>query len=292
MDKKASESIRNISLLKIRVVRNPRQHFDQESIAGLAQSIKGRGLQQPIIVEPGKGDWFELVSGERRLRAHQQLGRKQIKAIVRARSNHNGRERFLDAIIENDQREDMNAIERARAYRVLRDEYGMTARAIAVSIGKAETYIGNYLLLTDLEEEIQVMIEKGFWKDPRLARGLLHIEDATVRLELARRLFKQRVSLKGCLAAVERTLQAVNTGKVDFKRGTPALKLANADQRPMQWDMLRQLGQLPAWELVVHAAEQTCQACPLRSIASRQTCRDCGAVDMLRKMMEAGHGRH
>lgn len=238
-------TVKDIPITKIRVERNPRTRFDEESLAGLAQSIKGRGLQQPIILEPDKKDTFILVSGERRLRAHKQLGRKTIQAIIRARSNHNGRERFVDAIIENDQRADMNPIELGQAYKVLRDEYKMSVRDISKRIGKSEAHIGNHLTLTDLDKEIQDMIEQGFYKDIRLARGLLKIEDSQVRVGLAHRLFKQKVQLNGCLKAVERTIQMMTaTSKpkgVDFKRGTPALKLAevDADQQPMRWDMLR-----------------------------------------------------
>jgi ParB family transcriptional regulator, chromosome partitioning protein len=287
-------AVKDVPITKIRVERNPRTRFDEESLAELAQSIKGRGLHQPIILEPGKKGTFVLVSGERRLRAHKQLGKTTIQAIIRARSNHNGRERFVDAIIENDQRADMNPIELGQAYRVLREEYQMTVREISEKIGKRETHIFNLLLLTDLDKEIQDMIEQGFYKDIRLARGLLKIEDSQVRIGLANRLFTQKVQLKGCLNAVERTLQAmVSTSKgkaVDFKRGTPALKMADVDgtHEPMRWDMLRQLGRVPAWPLVVHTAEQTCRECSLRNIASISTCRDCPAVEMLRKMVEAG----
>ena len=288
-----TDTVKDVPITKIRIERNPRTRFDEEALAGLAQSIKGRGLQQPIILEPGKKGTFILVSGERRLRAHKQLGKITIKAIIRARSNHNGRERFVDAIIENDQRADMNPIELGQAYKVLRDEFQMSVRDISKRIGKSEAHIFNLLLLTDLDKEIQDMIEQGWYKDYRLARGLLKITDRQVRIGLANRLFKHKVQLNGCLNAVERTLQMISSkaGRkpVDFKRGTPALKLADVDarQQPMKWGMLQQLGQVPAWSLVVRSAEHTCQECPLRDIASRSTCSDCGAVSMLRTLVEA-----
>src|SRR5919106_6273324 len=118
-------TVKDVLIKKIRVGRNPRTRFDEVSLAGLAGSIKSRGLQQPVVVEPER-DGFILVSGERRLRAHKKLGKTTIKAIIRAKSNHNGRERFIDAIIENDQREDMTPMELGRAYQVLHDEYKMT----------------------------------------------------------------------------------------------------------------------------------------------------------------------
>ena len=284
-------TLQKILITKIVVERNPRKRFDEESLAELAQSIQSRGLQQPIIVEPGPAeDTFVLVSGERRLRAHKKLGKTKIQALVRARSNHDGRERFLDAVIENDQREEMTAIELAHAYRALSDEYDMSVRDISKRIGKSEFKISRLIQLTFLDQEIQDLIERGFWKDYRLASLLLKITDKMVRVELAKRLFTQKVSLKGSLKAVERTIQemATSTGKfTDFHEGTPALKIVGAVKQPMHWNMLMQLGQLPPWKLVVLNAEQTCEQCPIRSIASKSNCKDCGAVHLLRRMMEA-----
>lgn len=290
---KTPDSICEIPIAKIHLGRNPRTNFDNENLQSLAQSIRKRGLKQPIVVEPDRGGYL-LVMGERRLRSHQLLGKTHITAIVRARSNHNGRERFLDALLENQQREEMTPMDTARAYQVLNEEYLMSVRQISQKIGKTEKAISDLLILTKLDEEIQQMIDQGFWKDPRLARGLLNIKDSGTRVALARRLFKNKVSLKSCLVAVERTQRAVKESarakKIDPKSGTPSLQLAEAQDKPLRWDMLRQVGKLPAWELVVVSAERTCQACPLRSNASRFTCADCGAVDMLRRLMEVGSG--
>jgi len=279
----------DIPIAKIHLGRNPRTRFDSEKLKELAQSIKARGSQQPIVVEPYyKG--YRLVMGERRLRAHQLLKRTTIQAYVRSRTNHNGRERFLDAVIENDQREDMTAMETARAYQVLKVEYDMTAREISKKTGRSETVIGNLLKLTELEEEIQGMIDEGLWHDSRFVLGLLRIEDPATRVALAGQLWKHRASLKACLKAVEEAHQMARelarAKKIDRKSGSPARILAEAQERPARWDMLRQLGRVPEWDLVVHAAEQTCESCPLRSMASRVTCEDCGAVAMLRKMTE------
>lgn len=282
----------DIPIDQIHLGRNPRMKFDRTKLEELARSIQERGQHQPVTVEPdGKG--YLLVMGERRLRAHQLLGKTTIQAYVRARSNHNGRERFLDALVENDQREDMTAMDRARAYQTLQDEYGMTAREISKKTGRSETIIGNYLLLTDLDLEIQKLIDEGFWHDVRLARGLLSIRDKDDRVELACRLWKRRVSLKGCLKAVmdaNRLTGQLQRSKKIIK-GSPARQLAEAEVKPTGWDMLKQLGRVPDWDLVVRSAEATCAACPLRSMASRVTCEECGAVTMLRQMMEAAHAQ-
>lgn len=284
-----ANTYQNVPIARIHLGRNPRTKFDPKTLEELAQSIKERGQHQPIVVEP-HADGYLLIMGERRLRAHQLLGRKTIKAYIRERSNHNGRERFLDALVENDQREDMTAMDRARAYQVLKTEYGMSTREISKKTGKSETVIGNYLMLVQLDEEIQAMIDEGLWHDPRFARGLLQIQDKPTRVELARQLWTRRVSLKGCLRAIgdAHRLAGVlaKAKKLDPRKGAPARQLAEAEVKPRKWDMLKQLGRLPAWELVVHSAERTCDMCPLREMASRITCEECGAVSMLRTLME------
>ena len=290
---KTSQSITQIPIQKIRIAHNPRKRFTEESLQGLAQSIKERGFQQPIIVEPSeKAGWFELVSGERRIRAHKLLGIDTIDAIVRGRSNHNGRERFIDAILENDQREDMTAVELGQAFLFLQIEHKMTARDIAVQLGKTEPYVYNHLLLTKLEPEIQEMIEDGLWKDPRFVRGLLSIKDSETRLQFARRLFDHKVSLRGCLNPLTQLNRMTSPANKTMKKGTPAMILSGADaaRQPARWNILKQLEKVPAWDVVVRSAERTCADCPLRSIASHVTCSDCGAVTMLRIMMEAGRG--
>jgi ParB/RepB/Spo0J family partition protein len=283
-------TLKTIPINKIVKGRNPRKRFDEEAMRELALSIKEHGLLQPIVVEPHKNNTYVLVMGERRLRAHELLRRTNIKAVIRDRTNHNGRERFIDAFIENDQRVDMNPIERAKAYQALIDEYHMSVRDISKQTGKTEAMIGNFLVLTRLDPEIQEMIEEGFWKDPRVARGLLEIENPKIRVELAKRLWQQKLTLAGSLLAIERTKVAIETTSHKHKPvagRVPVIELAKAEQKPMRWDSMRQLGKLPEWDLVVHAATQTCEACPLRDIASEFNCSDCASVFLLRKLMEA-----
>lgn len=289
-------SIKLIPIAQIVKGRNPRKYFDPDELQELALSIKEQGLLQPIIVEPNAKNTYILVAGERRLRAHEILRRNNIKAIVRGRTNHNGRERFLHAIVENDQRVDMNPMERADAYQCLLDDYRMSIRDISKATGKAEVVIGNFVVLKKLDVEIQDMIRNGFWKDPRIARGLLQIEDKQVRVALAERLWKHKVSLSGCLLAIGKTInfsnqktkskqraKAVRTGKAV----TPVIEYAKAEVKPLRWDALKQLGRVPDWDVTVTAAISTCQACPLLDIASQFNCADCAAVSMLRYMTEA-----
>lgn len=284
-----SDTIKHIDIVLIKKGRNPRMRFHREKLEDLAASIREHGLIQPIVLEP-VGNGYELVAGERRLRAHELLGLTEINSIIRERTDHNGRERYISALVENIQREDMNPVEQAHAYQVLIDEYAMSVRDISKKIGKVEATIYNSLLLTKLEIEIQEMIEDGFWKDPRFVRGLLEIEDSKTRIALAERLFKNKVSLNGCLAAVGKAKkiikEASKPARNTYRRGTPAFGFADEPVKPLRWDAMRQAGKVPEWELVVHSVQKTCKNCALRDIANEINCRDCPTVYLVRTLME------
>jgi hypothetical protein len=158
-----------------------------------------------------------------------------------------------------------------------------------------------------LDPPIQEMIRQGFWSDQRLVRGLLQIPDPKIRIGLAERLHKERVNLKGCWAAVEGTLASLQApalrrpgrpcknpteGTPSVRRNkyssdqVPAMEIAEVTAKSMRWDALKQLGQVPAWELVVTAAGNTCQACPLRDAASPLNCDGCAAVTLLQRLAQ------
>jgi ParB family chromosome partitioning protein len=294
---KATNKLLDIPIIKIRTGRNPRKTFHEESLRELADSIREHGLTEPIVVEPdGKG--YILVAGERRLRATKLAGLVTIPSIVRASSNHNGRERFVLSIVENEQREDMNQMDRAEAYQSLRDEFGMSVSKIAQKVGRNVQVIYNFLLLTKLDDQIKELLRAGWLKDARLANALLTIPDADTRVNLAKRLYANKVSLKGCLAACARTSEMLmvaprRAGRPSMK-GTPALALAAEQSRvdadethaPPRWNLLKQMGKAPEWSMVAASANETCVACPLKDIASPINCKDCGAVYLLQRLME------
>ena len=128
----------------------PREDFDQQSIEELAQSIKGKGVIQPLLVRR-KGDNYELIAGERRLRAANSLGLKEIPIIVRDVSDQDSLEL---ALIENVQREDLNPIEEAHAFQHLMDKFQVTQEKISEVLGKARSTITNTLGLLKLPHEI------------------------------------------------------------------------------------------------------------------------------------------
>jgi ParB family transcriptional regulator, chromosome partitioning protein len=143
-----------------RIERNPHQPrsaFEEGALAELAASIATHGVLQPVIVtETLEG--YRLVAGERRLRAAQLAGLERIPAVIRQASEQDQLEL---ALVENLQRADLNAMEAARAYRQLRDLFGLTNEAIADQVGKARPTITNTLRLLDLEPEVQAAIEAG-----------------------------------------------------------------------------------------------------------------------------------
>jgi ParB family chromosome partitioning protein len=143
-----------------RIERNPyqpRTTFAEEALAELAASIAAHGVLQPVLVTETL-DGYRLVAGERRLRAAQMAGLERIPALIRQA----GEQDLLElALVENLQRTDLNAMEAARAYRQLRDLFGLTNEAIADHVGKARPTVANTMRLLDLEPEVQDAIEAG-----------------------------------------------------------------------------------------------------------------------------------
>ena len=136
----------------------PRTRFTPEKIQELAQSIKEKGIIQPVIVRAIDLDRFELIAGERRLRAAKFLGLEEIPAIVRRVADADVLEM---SIIENIQREELNSIEEAKAYRRLTQEFGLTQDAIAQRVGKDKSSISNLLRILNLPEKIQEFLERN-----------------------------------------------------------------------------------------------------------------------------------
>lgn len=133
----------------------PRTYFDEAALAELAESIRTRGVIQPIIVRPRPDGGYQLVAGERRWRAAQKAQLHQIPALV---SDLDDREVTALALIENLQREDLNPVEEARAYRRLADEEGMTQAEIAAMVDKSRSHVANLQRLLDLPEDVLALV--------------------------------------------------------------------------------------------------------------------------------------
>ena len=180
----------------------PRQAVDDARLEELAQSIRAHGVIQPIVVtkrEDGAG--FEIIAGERRWRAAQRAGLLKVPVVVREMSRT---KRLEVALIENIQREDLNPIEAAAAYRRLADDFGMTQQQIAEAVGKERATVANYQRLLGLPAEVQTDVAAG-----RLtmghARALAGLGDAGDQLAVARRIREGDLSVRDAEALVKRT---------------------------------------------------------------------------------------
>ena len=170
----------------------PRTVFDEESIAALAQSIGQVGLIQPLVVRKS-GPFYELVAGERRLRACKSLGMTTVPCIVQ--EDVEEEESAMMALIENLQREDLNIMEEAAGYRTLMEEHGMTQDQVASRVGKSRPVVANALRLLNLPQEVAQMVREGRLSAGH-ARALLSIGDASLQKEIAARAAEGAVTVR------------------------------------------------------------------------------------------------
>lgn len=185
-----------ISKLKISLVDpkrdQPRKHFDKEALEQLAASINENGLLQPILVrEYGEGR-YQIIAGERRFRASKIAGLTEIPAIVLERDD---RRAAQIALIENIQREDLNPIEEALAYRALAGEYNMTQEELSEKVGKSRSAIANSVRLLDLPDEILTMVASKELSAGH-ARTLLGVQDKDAMILLAQRTVEEELSVR------------------------------------------------------------------------------------------------
>jgi ParB family transcriptional regulator, chromosome partitioning protein len=193
----------------------PRQHFVKERIEELAQSIREHGLLEPIVVRrvPGQ-DRFEIIAGERRWRAAQRAGLKEVMVVVK---DVTPKAAFELALIENVQREDLNPVELAEALGRLLKEHGYTQEQLAERLGKDRTTIANSLRLMKLPERVRSRVIKGELSEGH-ARALLGVADPSRMEELAERVLRGRMSVRQCEALV-RGVKAKKGGKASAAGG-------------------------------------------------------------------------
>ncbi len=188
-----SSSINEIELSKIKPnPEQPRSVFEQESLEELAASIRSLGVIQPITLKETGTDQYMIISGERRYRASLLAEKTTIPAYIRTAADDNVVEM---ALIENIQREDLNAIEIALAYQKLIENYGLTQEKLSERIGKKRATIANYLRLLKLPAEIQVGL-KNKRIDMGHARALIPVEDPEVQLALYEQILSEGLSVR------------------------------------------------------------------------------------------------
>jgi len=185
----------------------PRSRFDEAAIQELAASIRSSGVLQPVLVRKYGGDGYQLVAGERRLRAASLAGMDRIPAVVK---EFDDREMLEVALIENVQREDLNPIEEAKAYQLLADRTKLTHDQISERVGKQRASISNSLRLLLLPVEVQDMVSRGTLTAGH-ARSLLGLESAGDQLAAARYVNAKGFSVRRTEAYVRRRLRRQHT---------------------------------------------------------------------------------
>jgi ParB family chromosome partitioning protein len=179
----------------------PRTKFHERQLEELAQSIKENGIVQPILIRKINGSRYQIVAGERRWRAAQQAGLQRIPAIVRDVAD----DKMLElALIENIQRQELNAIEEAQAYKRLIDTLGLTQEVVAQRVGRDRTFVTNYLRLLRLPEDIQALVEENKISMGH-ARALLGLDDPEKQRNLARTVVEKSLSVR----ETERTIKKI-----------------------------------------------------------------------------------
>ncbi len=212
----------------------PRTVFRPEELKELADSMREQGLLQPVLVVRAKGGHYELISGERRLRAAQTLQWTAIPAIVKASATP--REQAEWAIIENVQRDDLNPMEEARAYKRLLDEFQMTQEEVAQKVGRERSTVANSLRLLKLPVEVQTLLENGALQMGH-ARALLAVGSPEAQKALG-----QKAALEGwSVRAVEKAGQERATA-IGGARRNPARRGADTELAAIEEKMRRKLG--------------------------------------------------
>ena len=199
----AAENGKDVSTLRISDIEpnrdQPRKDFDEEAMLQLADSIREHGVLQPILVRPIDTDRFQIVAGERRWRASRMAGLTEIPAVVREMTED---EMMQLAMIENLQREDLNAIEEALGYKLLIDRYDMTQDEVSKRVGRSRPAIANALRLLNLPEKTAKMVRNGDLSAGH-ARALLSAEDENFINELAEKIVKTGMSVREVERAVK-----------------------------------------------------------------------------------------
>ena len=210
---------------------NPRKDFRDEELAELAESIRSKGLVQPIIVRPAAAGGYEIVAGERRWRAAQKAGLHTVPVIARDLTD---KEVLELAIIENVQRADLNAIEEATGYRELIERFSYSQEQLSDIIGKSRSHVANTLRLLKLPEAVQAMVQDGRLTAGH-ARALVGRDDAEA---IARRILDENLNVR----QVEALVQDGGAAETESSGGGRSVREKDADTRSFERELSAVLG--------------------------------------------------
>ena len=224
-----SSTINEIAIEQIEANPNqPRREFDPEALQELASSIREMGIITPITLRQVDTNKFQIIAGERRWRASQMAGLKSIPAYIRTINDENVMEM---ALVENIQREDLNAVEIALAYQHLVDSTGMTQEKISERVGKSRTAVTNYLRLLKLPAQVQMALQNKTI-DMGHARALLSLDSPAMQIKLFKEIEKNGYSVR----KVEEMVKKLNNGE---EPSAPVKKAVGKHQLPEEFDMLK-----------------------------------------------------
>ena len=225
-----SSNLNEIDIQQIEPNPNqPRREFDNEALQELAASICELGIIQPITLRKVEGQKYQIIAGERRWRASQLAGLQKIPAYIVTVEDQNAMEM---ALVENIQREDLNAIEIALAYQHLADTSGMTQARISERVGKSRAAVTNYMRLLKLPAQVQIAL-KNHEIEMGHARALLAIESPSQQIKLFKEVLAQQYSVR----KVEEMVQALKNGDdVKTARG----RIATQNKLPKEFNLLRE----------------------------------------------------
>lgn len=227
-----TEGSSNLSEIEIAQIEpnpnQPRREFDQEALQELANSIHELGIIQPITLRKIEGQKYQIIAGERRWRASQLAGLTKIPAYIVSVEDQNAMEM---ALVENIQREDLNAIEIALAYQHLADTSGMTQAKISERVGKSRAAVTNYMRLLKLPAQVQIAL-KNHEIEMGHARALLAIESPSQQIKLFKEVQQHQYSVR----KVEELVQALKSGE-DIV--TAKTKIVSREKLPEEFNVLR-----------------------------------------------------
>jgi ParB family transcriptional regulator, chromosome partitioning protein len=172
--------------------RQPRRRLDAEALGALAESVRAQGLIQPVVVRPLGEGRYELIAGERRWRAARAAGLATVPALIRETDD---RESLILALVENVAREDLTAIEEARAYALLQDEFALSLGDVAERVGRSKPSVSNRLRLLELPDDVLDLVERGALTEGH-ARAVLAVPGDDQRRSLARRIVREGLSVR------------------------------------------------------------------------------------------------
>lgn len=229
------DEIRTLPLSQVEPRQDqPRESFDEERLQDLAASISRHGLIQPVIVRRLEDGYYQIIAGERRWRAAKMAGLSEIPAVV---LDGDDLKAAQISIIENVQREDLNPIEEALAYRALIEKFDLTQEQVAKQVGKNRSTVANLLRLLDLPEEVLALLQEGKLTTGH-ARALLGLNDEAQIAPLAQRIVEKDLSVRD----VERTIRLLNYEKGSVKKEDSAAVQRKVYMKDLEHRAVERLG--------------------------------------------------